>query len=412
MKSSFTSILCCYLFTAGFLPLAAGQVPRTPKNRLGVDIVSLSDGPKLYGVVLGKTDRGDVKMAIERTWLKKTHPQLFKTYRSRELAADKKLAEQSIQRIAQWSQERAGDALLSTFLEDEKKRIQAAVDQPENEPMFIVPELSQDEIRNVYVQPMERRKITGLAWQNGLANPTITSTKTLIKRLEEKQVDIQSEVVNLVNELPPMPHSDKQWSAKVALVEHVYRPPLEYQGTGSTLFPSGEPLDAGKLLGPILGNENPLLKQLSEQLGLGAPPIQENPDWWKTAREGAERKESKGVFVIRMSQDYTSPEVKVDGHFFAKHVDGSWFEVVHLQAASPIQQQSQQSLERLRQEPQVKQIFDTLDQLGLPGGNPQVELALRHGAATQTALANLRTQLDEFLATYTRQLDTPAVPIR
>ena len=351
-------------------------------------------------------------MAIERAWLKKTHPELYTTYRSRELAADKKLVEQSVQRIAQWSQERAGDALLSTFLEDEKKRIQATVNQAGNEPMFIVLEIPQGEIRSVYVQPNERRKIAGLAWQNGLANPTTTSTKILKKRLEEKQVDIQREVVNLVNELPPMPHSDKQWSAKVALVEHVYRPTLEYQGTGSTLFPSGEPLDAGKLLGTILGNENPLLKQLSDQLGLGDPTVKENPDWWKTAREGAEQKGYKGVFVIRMSQDYTSPEVKVDGHFFAKHLDGSWFEVAHLQAASPIQQQSQQSLERLRQEPQVKQIFDTLDQLGLPGGNAQIERALRHGAATQTALANLRTQLDEFLATYTRQLDTPAVPIR
>ncbi|MCH2181845.1 MAG: hypothetical protein MK108_07560 [Mariniblastus sp.] len=412
MRLSLISITSCLLITAGFLAGATAQIPKTPKNRLGVDVANLSNGKRLYGVLLGKTDRGEVKIAMEREWLKRTHRDLYDLYRAAEVTARQKSTEQLTQRIDRWAQQRAGDALLSTFLEDEKKRIESGNTQPGNEPQFIVAVIPQDQVRNVFVQPTERRKIVGLAWQNELANPTTTSTTLLRKRLEEKQVDIQNEQVNLARELPPTPQTDKEWSAKVALVEHVFRPPLEYQGTGTMLFRSGEQADARNLLGPLLGQQNPLTRQLTDQLGLGTPPVKDKPDWWKTAREGAEREGYNGVFVIRMTQDYTSPEVKVDGYFFAKHVDGSWFEVAHLQAASNVNQESEQALQRLRQEPQVKQIFDTLNQLGLPGGNAQIELALRHGAATQTSLAKLRDQFEKLLGNYTGQLDVPVVPVR
>ena len=412
MRVSLISITSCLLITAGFLTGAWAQVPKTPKNRLGVDVVNLADGKRLYGVLLGETDQGAAKMAIEREWLKRTHRDLYDSYRAAEITARKQSTEQLAQRIDRWAQQRGGDALLTTFLEDEKKRIQAENTPTGSEPIFIIAVIPRDQVRNVFVQPPERRKIVGLAWQNGLASPTTTSTTQLRKRLEEKQVDIQNEPVNLVGELPAMPQTDKQWSAKVALVEHVLRPPLEYQGTGTMLFRSGEQVDAGKMLGSLLGNQNSLARQLAGQLGLGNRPPAHDPDWWKTAREGAEREGYSGVFVIRMTQDLTSPEVKVDGHFFAQQQDGNWFEVTHLQSATQINQVDGQALQRLREEPQVKQIFDTLGQLGLPGGNAQVDLALRHGAATQSSMAKLRDQFDQFLGSYTGQLDTPAVPVR
>ena len=403
-----------YLLLALSLPASvSGQMPRTAKDRLGVDIINLSSGKRIYGVVLNQADQQNLTIAVERDWFKRTHPKLYESYRNKEITNNTEALEQLTQRIKQWDQIRADDRLLSTFLQDEQKRIQSEATNIEISRKFIVPIIPKDEIRNVFRQTPERRKIAGLAWQNGLANPTTTSTTILKKRLEEKQVDIIRDQVNLANEVPPMAQTKKQWAAKVALVEHVYRPSLEYQGTGSTLIRKGEELNTAALLGQLLGNQNNLVDQLAEQLGIGNRSIQGNtPDWWKTARQGAEEEGCNGVFVIRMKQDYSNPEVTVEGHFFAKDLQGNWFEVVRLQAASNVNNESHETLERLRQEPQIKKIFDTLGSLGLAGGNAQVELALRHGAATQTSLTKVREQFDQFLSTYTEQLDLPAVPIK
>ena len=404
-------VLLILIFTLSS-SLAFGQMPRTAKNRLGVDVVTIKGGKRLYGVVMPHANQSELSMAIERNWLETTHPKLYQSFRTSEIAANRESHRKLNQRIDNWLQKRVDDGLLSTFLQDEKKRFQKENENATIAKKFIVVAIPKDQVGNVYLQTPQRRKIVGLAWQNGLANTTTTSTTILKKRLQEKQVDVEKEQVNLASELPSMDQTDKQWSAKVALVEHVLRPSLEYQGTGTTLFKKGEQLDEGALLGQLLGNGNGLVDQLAEQLGLGNQSSKDDSDWWKTARQGAERDGFSGVFVVRMKQDYTSPEVAVDGHFFARNLDGTWFEVIRLRAVSDVNNESQQTLERLRQEPQVKQIFDTLGGLGLSGGNAQLELALRHGAATQTSLTKVRSQFDEFLANYTQQLDVPAVPVK
>ena len=113
-----------------------------------------------------------------------------------------------------------------------------------------------------------------------------------------------------------------------------------------------------------------------------------------------------------MEQDYSVPDVVVEAHFFARNLNGIWFEVKRFKATSNINEETPQTLQRLRQEPQIKEIFDQLEGLGLSAANSQMELALRHGAATETSLNLVRNQFEEFLGTFTQQLDTPSVPVK
>ena len=166
------------------------------------------------------------------------------------------------------------------------------------------------------------------------------------------------------------------------------------------------------LLNALMGNGNNLANQLANQLGLAESKPPETEDWWKAARLGAEREGYRGVLVIRKKQDYSVPDVLVEAHFFARNLGGSWFEVKRFKATSNIHNETPQTLERLREEAQVKAIFDQLEGLGLSAANSQIELALRHGAATETSLNIVRNQFEEFLGTFSQKLDTPTVPIK
>ena len=392
--------------------LASAQLPQTPKTRLGVDVVSLDGGIRLYGVVMERDEQEGLTLAMEREWVKKTYPELYRDFTAVEKTNRQAVKTELLQRIDDWIEARKDDGLLSTFLRDEKKRLEEEFNKPPSSKKFILALLLPAQVRQVYLQPPQRRKIVGLAWQHNLSGATTTSTARLSKRLGDLNVDLQNDQVDLSRELPSSSQTDKQWSAKVALVEHALRPALEYQGTGNMLVNKDEAPDGAALLSAFKGNGNNLASQLAKQLGLGGSPPPEMQDWWKAARIGAERGGYRGVLVIRMEQDYSVPDVVVEAHFFARNLNGIWFEVKRFKATSNINEETPQTLQRLRQEPQIKEIFDQLEGLGLSAANSQMELALRHGAATETSLNLVRNQFEEFLGTFTQQLDTPSVPVK
>ena len=361
---------------------------------------------------MNRDQREGLTLAMEREWLKKTYPELYRDFISAEKIDFQTVKTQLVKRIDSWIESRKDDRLLLTYLMDEKKRLAQELNDLTPPKKFILALIPNANVRQVYVQPPDRRKIVGLAWQNGLSNVTTTSTARLKKQLTALKVDLNNAKVDLSHELLPSSQTDKQWSAKVALVEHALRPSLEYQGTGSMLLRKDEAPNEAALLNALMGNGNDLANQLAKQLGLAEAQPPEMEDWWKAARLGAEREGYRGVLVIRMKQDYSVPDVLVEAHFFARNLGGNWFEVKRFKATSNIHNETPQTLERLREEAQVKAIFDQLEGLGLSAANSQIELALRHGAATETSLNIVRNQFEEFLGTFTQKLDTPTVPIK
>ena len=72
--------------------------------------------------------------------------------------------------------------------------------------------------------------------------------------------------------------------------------------------------------------------------------------------------------------------------------------------------QSQERIDRIKEDPQVKQILGLTSQLGLGAGG-QLDQALRQGAATEVAMQNASGDFYTFLSQHTRSLDGPPVPV-
>ena len=59
-------------------------------------------------------------------------------------------------------------------------------------------------------------------------------------------------------------------------------------------------------------------------------------------------------------------------------------------------------------QPQIRQMMDMTKQLGLAGGGT-LDLAMRNGVATQKALNNTMSEMDQFVEGYSQSTDGPPV---
>jgi hypothetical protein len=262
------------------------------------------------------------------------------------------------------------------------------------------------------MQPAQSRKIAGLAFQFGLESPTTTPVSFLNKQLQTKGIDVDKERVDLSNEVMAPSESVKQWAARKALVEYSLREPLEYQGTSSNLIRKTDAPDISALLSQMTGGGGlDALASLGEQLGL--PEFKrprESTDWTKKVCEEAERDGFCGVLIVRLDQSQLSPVVNVDSHFYAMESAAKWFEVKRFQASANAQEQTKERIDRLKLDPQIKTVLETLSSLGLQDQS-LIDKAFRHGAATQQALERATAICNEMMSKYTRTLASPPVEL-
>lgn len=408
-------LLACWscITTAGF-----AQLPTVKHQRLGVDYLLLTSGEKLYGFSLGKNEDGLVTFAVERKWLKQTHPKLFERESTREQKERKQTGKVLLERIDQWIDERKDDPKsegLVRFLKYKRDKIEFASDDNSNEPndaLFMLFHLELDEIQDLKQASRNNRFVAGIAYGRGIENIVTTPASILRKRLAEADKKWTEQQVDLADELPKsVTQSEKEWAARKAILEYHMREPLEYQGTGSTLLRLDEQVDMTALAAQLLARGGAgAITQVGIDLGL--PEFQkfkkdrENKSWSKKITTEAEKDGFRGVFVVRLEQSMTSSSVKVHSHFFVMEEPGNWFELRNNTSTSNVNQQAVGDVAQLKQDPQVKQAVDLISKL-LPGAADRVDLAMQHGAATQQALSQAKSEFTLFLEKYTNDLDTP-----
>lgn len=410
----------CLLFTCWicFSTAGFGQLPTVKHQRLGVDYLLLKSGEKLYGFSLGKNEDGLVAFAVEREWLKQTHPKLYEQESTREQKELEQTSKVLLERIDRWIDERKDDAKsegLLRFLKYKRDKIEFASDETSptpNDTLFMLFHLELREIQDLKQANRNNRFVAGIAYGQGIENVVTTPASILRKRLAEADEKWTEQQVDLADELPKsLTQSEKEWAARKALLEYHMREPLEYQGTGSTLIRLGEDVDMTALAGQLLASGGAdAITQVGIDLGL--PEFQkfkkdrENKSWSKKITAEAEKDGFRGVFVVRLEQSMTSSSVKVHSHFFVMEEPGKWFELRNNTSTSNVNQQAAGDVAQLKQDPQVKQAVDLISKL-LPGAADRVDLAMQHGAATQQALSQAKSEFTLYLEKYTNDLDTP-----
>ncbi len=401
-------MLLCALSVIPFARVSAQQ-PTIAQKHLGTDLVRLRDGTRLQGFIIERDANNGLTVAVERKWLESTYPQLAEQAIKREqhqLAASHKVL---VERIETWRRERETDKTLVVALDYQLEDLQSRQKKKTQPTKFASLKLNDQQIASTTPASARNRQFAGVAFQHGLDDVTISSTVLLQRKLSEQGIDIQKTRVDLSAELPALAEeSDKDWSVRQALFEHHYREPLEYQGTGTKFYKTGDEQDVMQVAADMMGSGNSIA-QLGAELGL--PEFKQfakkpTSDWWKETCKQAEADGFRGVLIKRLDNKPLSGTATVSVHFFAMQSPSNWSEAFRANATKNAADVNQDQLDRLKDDPQVKKITQMASGLGF---GDKLDTALRMGAATQLASEEAAAAFQHYLARYIDRLDRPPV---
>ncbi len=389
--------------------------PRSALTKLGVDLVSVKDGPRLRGAVLNRSSDATILMAVQRGWLREVFPDFYAEKARLDKESQVRDQETLMIRIREWMKGRAKDADLVFFLKKELERLGkvAKDDAKKKETQFILLEIPAKQIARVYIQPRLRKQIVLIAWRDRLDDPERRPIAELARELARKGIDPTKEVIDLSDRLPPRGQSEHEWAARKAVVEYQFRKGIDFQGTGSALFRTGEDVERANIAKVV----SQLLQQQSEIDGLIAELLGKP----KTAKKGdgkairkaiseAGTEDAIGLRITRLKNNISARRVTVQSELLARMPDNSWKAIWKHSITKDASKPRPDLEERIKNDPQVKKIFEIVEALGLDGLDGQINLALRFGAATMDAQAAAESAFFEFRDRYLRRLDGP--PLR
>lgn len=392
------------------------QRPRVSPKRLAVDVVSVQRGPQLYGAVLAGNATEGLTMAVERGWLEKTWPRYYRDLAAGERALATAAREGLQSRVDQWRRSRSGDANLVLFLEQESTRLRGAK-EAEGEPpvsQFVLIELATDEVRNLYRQPPQQRRVAEVAWALRIANVTTRTVNSLRREIEKREVDL-SKAPDLTDRFGRLPQSETQWASRIALVEFRLRKKLTFQGEGEYVARTGsgaEKVDLTDLVNQIVGQQ--LGAQITDILG-GDVDKRPKEAWRTKVIREAEYEGVRGFLVSRLQREFRRTEkgfafpdeAVVELSFFAKMPDRSWRVIWHHQEKRAARAVDPRRTEEVAAAPRVRSVLEVVKKLGLAGNKKVVDRLMAFGAATMTAQEAGNLAFQRFLLTHSKRLDGP-----
>ena len=393
------ALLACLLVVS----VADAALPRVAE--LGVDVVTLKGGPKLYGAVLQQAE-GVLTVAVQREWLKKAAPKFYEQQLQKVAENHSRLVETLQERIEDWKTDRAADKALVAFLTKEADRL--AKTEPTESLRFLLIELSRTQVERVYLQTPQRKQAAVAAWAQKLPAVEETSAVKLVDELRKLGVDV-AKPVDLSSELPGSTDNSRQWSARKAVWEFHLRKSLAFQGTADLLFrtDAAKP-DMAKLIEELFKSQ---LKSLLADLLGGEPKTQVkfSEKALKTAQATADKEQATGFRVTRMAFQLEKQSIVVEGRFLARLNDGAWETIWHHSEIVDASKVRPDLEEQLAKHPEVQQVLAAARTKGLGLSDEQIQLAVRCGAATLLAQESVDAKFQEFFERYTQRLDGPAL---
>ena len=415
-----TRMLLLVMATSCLLPILAAKPLAAQKQkglrRFAVDMVTLKSGERLRGALLGPGADGQISMAVQREWLKATRREFYAKHVKDETASARQSLDTLLMRIEEWQNEEPASNLLNAFLEGERDRLQRvrkSLDEGELETQFVVLRFPRTRVDFWFTQPPENRQVAAVAWQEELKDVERREVRDLLKELNNDGIDPAEESVELGSRLPPHSQSDREWTARRAIIEYHFGKKVDFQGMGSSLFRTGNgqpQVNVAQLLPELLQSQ--VTSQLGDllndpALGLN-PPRRKKPaqvDYSKAiataAREGA------GSFrVTQLKLDLQRRRATVSGQFFARMPDGRWEPVWAKSLIEDASKPRPDLEERIRKDPQIRQALDALKSIG-GGLDAQLNIAMRFGAATMESQQKIDGEFSRFRSRYLRRLDSP-----
>lgn len=404
-----------FLAVVAFADITSAQKPSQPPTRLGVDVVSLRDGPQLFGAVTQRNENG-LKLAVERSWLKKTYPKFFQQHVKLEEAEAIVAARKLKERIDHWKESRAGDENLVLFLDNEIQRLKTAWQTAKKNPpapsQFVIVDLPADRIRSLYLQPAERKQIALLAWRERLERVTTRTTNNLAMELKNLGITLPQSPVDLSDRLPQtqLP-TERSWAAKVAVVEYRLRKKVGFQGTGDFLARTGDgaaEVNLAEMMQVVLKQQ--IEQQLNALLQPQAPR-RKSTAWLDKAIQEADKLEVSGFRVSRLDKDMQNQTVQVTSSFIARMPDDRWSIVWEHTQSRKLSDAKAAQKDQVANAPRITQMLALLKNAGIANAEQQIQEALSYGAVTKDALDDANEAFQEFASRYGSRVDSPQIDV-
>jgi len=464
MNSSGRRVASCGVAIVLLVGLAA-LAPAQPADRgkcekappAGVtDLISVAGGGEIRGAVVKRFPDGSLDVAVQRDWLDAHAPEVAGVLLAEERRQTKAVMEALSRRleaaIAALPESRTRtlgllrreadrvDAWLAAADEardrDEAQRSAEAGgnDRPvrpaarRGESQFTLLRIAPKRVTKVKPSGQDSQRIARWAWSERLENVEGRTAADLTKELKGRGIDPLSPPPGLGDRLPPLPQDDREWAARMALVEDALGDSVAFQGFGDAVVKSGE-ADGGLAgvlpqLGQLLGGGNGALGGLGlDQVldGLksgGLPGVPATPGGANPAGKPAERwlmsartqaADAGHYRATRVNVDAAHGRAEVESVFEARMPDGSWETIWREVRAADANKASAATVERITADERISGLLQTIRGIGLVD-EASIMQAIRVGAATSTAQGEIDAAFNDFRSRHIQRLDGP--PLR
>ena len=382
----------------------------------GTDRVQLTDGTVLRGQVVNRREDDGLLMAVQRRWLEAREPALARD------ASDAD-AEQTATAWRQLSDRL--DALLASplaqqndplriFLRREHTRIQQLLAVESPPPFqFLWLRIPERSIRAVTPADPAWRRLVQWGWQEQFDDVETLPQNRLATALTTAGIDATQQPPSLVDRLPPLPQSEDQWQARLAILQHTYGAPVSFQGTGDVLVRIDEAAPEKALL-PIItqllqAEISNLLEPAAQPGRRPATPAAPPEDRWvQSAR--AQAIDDGRFRATRVTTNLTQHTVVVESRFEVLTTPHRWATLRRDRVTVDARNARPDAEARITADPRVEQALAGLRLLGLTDDRA-ITTAIRFGAATMEAQDQANQRFIQFCSDYTRQLDSPPLVI-
>ncbi len=388
---------------------AYSQSKTTAITQLSVDTVSLKSGKVVRGIVIAAPVDGPMIVATDRQWLQKHLPDLFLKATVAETDRRKLANRQLIERLKKRLAAPVAEPGLAFFLKQELKRAESQRESPPDPPQFVWLELERETIHRFTPAAADRKRVAMWAWSEFLPNVESRDLHDLQRELTQRKVDFTANPPDLSDRVGPRLQDDREWAARMALVEYTVGKPLDFQGTGDLLIRTDgnqKSIDLAPLLTRTLNSQvDSLLKELTGE-PRAANSIPESKDWLKSATKTADAESVRGLRATRVEVQTDGLKAVVQTAFDARMPDGSWDVIWSHRESQDGTKLRADAEAKIVKDPRILQITDTIKSLGA-GGDDQIRQAIRFGAATMAAQQAADSRFFEFRDRYTKHLDGP-----
>lgn len=399
------------IFAAVNTGWAAPPLPKKPASGpLAVDQVSLKAGRTLRGAILQRPADRSVAIAVTRSWLKSTNPELFEQQDAIDLRTQREAWEQARDRLKERLATPPESQRLAFFLQSELDRLETnlTADDPKRAEFFWI-ELTAAQVSKLTPATPDNQKLAVIAWNEGFVDVESQDAATLHKELTKRKIKLDGPTPDISSRLPARPQDDSEWAARLAVIEYVYQQSLDFQGMGDTLVQTGDGQkpDLTAVFQKLMKQQvDSVLKDLLNEGPSRPEPIKSDRELFAPAIAAAETKGVRGFRVTRLHMDPDRNRVGVETRFLAK-LDKDRWQTVFVSTEFADSSQPRPDLEaKITQDPQVKAILETIKTVGLFDDAP-LQTALRTGAATMTAMQAADQAFFAFTNRYTQHVDRP-----